>query len=93
MSTDSARRTDRKGGNEMAKQEPQKGRAHPKRIRLLQTVRGDWPIGHMYAAYAGIYEEKDIEVNPHGAVAVKLRDGTLLGVKPDEFEWIGDEKR
>jgi hypothetical protein len=59
-----------------------------KKIRLLQTVRGDWPIGHMYVAYAGIYD--DFVVNPHGAVAVKLRDGTLLGIKPEEFEWIGD---
>lgn len=42
----------------------------------------------MCEAYAGVYEPDQFEVNPNGAVAVRLRDGSLLGIKPNEFEWI-----
>jgi hypothetical protein len=43
----------------------------------------------MYSAGPGVYEA---EVNPHGAVSVKLADGSLLGVKPGEFEWVQGEQ-
>jgi hypothetical protein len=62
------------------------------KIRLFETVRGDWPIGHMFVAYAGVYDEGQFEVNPQGAVSVKIRDGSLLGVKPDEFEWLREDQ-
>ena len=47
----------------------------PRKIRLLKTVRGDWPIGDMYSAGPGEYEA---DVNPHGAVSVRHADGSLL---------------
>ena len=52
-------------------------------IYLPQMVRGDWPIGHRLIAEAGIHEATE---NKFGAVSVVLSDGSLLGVKPDEFE-------
>ena len=60
-----------------------------KRLRLLQTVRGDFPIGHNTIAYARVYEPDEISINPHGAVSVRVSDG-WLGIKPDEMEWIDD---
>ncbi len=58
-----------------------------KRIRILQEVRGDWPFGHTHSIQPGIYEPV---INPHGAVSVKCPDGALLGIKPNEFEWVGE---
>ncbi len=65
----------------------------PRRIRLLTAVRADLPgplhspeialAGQIYEAYC----------NRYGAVSAILADGSLLGVKPDEFEivaWHGD---
>jgi hypothetical protein len=63
-----------------------KDKATPPRIRILRTVRGDWPIGHMYEVPPGIYTP---EVNAYGAVSVRTADGILLGIKPGEFEWEG----
>lgn len=57
----------------------------PQRVRLLVDVRGDWPIGHLTVAPAGEYLA---HLNKYGAVSVIASDGSLLGVKPDEFEWI-----
>jgi hypothetical protein len=56
----------------------------PRRIRVLRTVRGDWPFGHMYSVAPGIYTP---DVNQHGAVSVRTPDGKLLGLKPGEFQW------
>ena len=55
------------------------------KVFLPNTVRGDWPIGHHLIAPAGVHEAVR---NPYGAVSVVLADGTLLGVKPGEFEEV-----
>ena len=55
------------------------------KILLPRMVHGDWPIGHNVIAEAGIHDAVE---NQHGAVAVVLPDGSLLGVKPDEFERV-----
>ena len=55
------------------------------RVVLINTVRGDSPIGHKTVAPAGVY---DAWVNPHGAVSVIAADGQMLGVKPGEFKWL-----
>ena len=55
------------------------------KIFLPRTVRGDWPIGHLLVAKAGTH---DAVRNPHGAVAVVLPSGELLGIKPGEFEEV-----
>jgi hypothetical protein len=55
------------------------------KIYLPQAVRGDWPIGHRVVAEAGVH---DAIANDHGAVAVVLPSGELLGVKPGEFKLI-----
>lgn len=52
------------------------------KIYLPRTVRGDFPIGHHLVAEAGVH---DAVANQHGAVSVVLADGSLLGVKPDEY--------
>ena len=58
------------------------------KVMVLNTVRGDWPIGHNTIAEPGVY---DAYVNPHGAVSVKTESGQLLGLKPSEFEWISKD--
>jgi hypothetical protein len=58
------------------------------KIYLPKLVHGDWPIGHKSIAQPGVH---DAVANQHGAVAVILTDGSLLGVKPDEFEFIEGE--
>lgn len=55
------------------------------KIYLPRTVRGDWPIGHTSVALMGVHNAVR---NPYGAVAVVLADGSLLGVKPGEFEEV-----
>ena len=65
----------------------------PSRIRLPQTVRGDFPIGHAAIAWAGDY---DCDSNAWGAVSVIAANGQRLGIKPAEFEpieWRANEKR
>lgn len=57
----------------------------PVKVVLPTDVHGDFPIGHMTIARGGTHEAI---LNPHGAVCVRGEDGKLLGVKPDEFEWI-----
>lgn len=59
-------------------------KAHMTYVKLRQTVRGDWPIGHHVVAAPGIYPAS---VNPHGAVSAILPDGQL-GIKPSEYEWV-----
>lgn len=53
-------------------------------VRVLWTVRGEGPF-YQNVAYPGLYEA---HVNQHGAVSVRAGNGQLLGVKPDEFEWV-----
>lgn len=57
------------------------------KVYLPRTVRGDWPIGRVFAAEKGYHNAVK---NQHGAVAVVLSDGKLLGVKPGEFEEVQD---
>ncbi len=59
-----------------------------RRIVLLKEVRGDFPIGHNTIASAGVYLPK---LNRHGAVSVVASNGELLGIKPNEFEWLDTE--
>ena len=59
---------------------------NPKRLRLIKTVRGDWPIGHKTVAEARIYNPHEIQINPLGAVSVLTPNG-WLGIKPEEMEW------
>lgn len=56
------------------------------RIRLLKTLRSDWPFSNL-SVPAGIYEA---EMNQHGAVSVRARNGQLLGIKPGEFEFVDE---
>jgi hypothetical protein len=55
------------------------------KVKLTRRVRSDLPFLRDCIAEPGIY---DAYVNPHGAVSVIASDGGLLGVKPDEFEWV-----
>ena len=55
-----------------------------RRVNLMNDVRGDFPFQATYAP-AGDY---DAYVNPHGAVAVIATNGEMLGVKPNEFQWL-----
>lgn len=59
----------------------------PRRIRLLNEVRSDLPFGPRLIAPARVYESSEIVVNAYGAVSVITPTG-VLGIKPDEFEWI-----
>lgn len=56
----------------------------PWRVRLPLTVRGDFPFQDTFAV-PGVYVA---EHNDYGAVSVRAGNGKLLGVKPDEFEWV-----
>ena len=58
-----------------------------KKIILLRDVHGDFPFDNTVAP-AGVYEPS---VNPHGAVSVEATNGELLGIKPDEYEWLNKE--
>src|SRR6266436_7243495 len=55
-------------------------------IRLMQMIRGELPWGPVSVAKAGIYEA---EMNENGAISVRDCNGDLLGVKPDEFIFVG----
>lgn len=62
------------------------GERTPKTIRMLRTVRADWPFaasepvkeGHEYPAWT----------NRYGAVCATFPNGERLGVKPAEFEIV-----
>lgn len=62
----------------------------PKRVRMAKTVHPDFPFfmngGDANVGTKG--QEYDAWVNSHGAVAIVLSNGELLGVKPYEFEVI-----
>lgn len=52
-------------------------------IRLLRDVRGD--LAFSTVARAGVHKAY---LNRLGAVSVIAENGQILGIKPDEFEWI-----
>ncbi len=54
----------------------------PSRVRLLHTVTGDPPFGHVRAE-PGDYE---CESNQWGAVSVTATNGEPLGLRPAEFD-------
>lgn len=56
----------------------------PARVQLKQRVRGDFPF-HATSAEA---TEHDCDCNQWGAVSVRANDGSMLGIKPAEFEPI-----
>lgn len=56
----------------------------PSRVRLVERVRGDGAFRSTIAD-AG---EHDCECNQWGAVSVLARDGSMLGLRPAEFEPI-----
>ena len=58
-----------------------------RKLRLLRTVRSELPFPPFLVAEPRIYEPSELSINPHGAVSVITPKG-LLGVKPDEFEWV-----
>ncbi len=62
----------------------------PRRIKMVITVRPDFPASGRPAVAGDCYEAW---TNSHGAVAAVLPDGNL-GVKPSEFEvteWVNPE--
>lgn len=64
----------------------------PFRIRLLREVRSDMPP-QMGAAFGWKHldcppGERDAWCNDYGAVSVKCDDGSWLGVRPGEFEYV-----
>ena len=59
-----------------------------RRLRLLRKVRSDLPCNTLIAQ-PRVYDPHEIQINPLGAVSLILPSG-VLGIKPDEFEWIGD---
>jgi hypothetical protein len=54
------------------------------KIVVLRRVRGDCPFGYNIIAEPGVYVPF---INPQGAVSVET-NGELLGLKPDEFQWL-----
>jgi len=54
------------------------------KIVVLRRVRGDYPFGSHVVADPGVYIPY---INPYGAVSVEI-NGELLGLKPDEFQWL-----
>jgi hypothetical protein len=56
------------------------------RVRLRHEVASDLPdVLPRSAAGPGVYAA---ELNQHGAVAVRIASGRLLGVKPQEFDFL-----
>lgn len=51
-------------------------------VRLTQLVESELPWSDTFAP-PGVYLA---ESNPHGALSVRATDGTMLGIKPGEFE-------
>lgn len=56
----------------------------PARVRLPAAVRGDFPFSHTMA----LTGDHDCESNQWGALSVRASDGSMLGIKPAEFEPI-----
>ena len=58
------------------------------RIRMLQTVRPDFPQLAKRDSVLWYAEEYEAVSNKHGAISGICKNGDLLGVKPGEFEFI-----
>ena len=54
----------------------------PSRVRILQRVSGDFPVGHYSLVGPG---EFDCTANQYGAVFVIAENGKKLGLRLDEF--------
>lgn len=75
-------------GITLSEDEPKK--KFPKRIILNKTIRGDSIFRRVHAP-PGIYEA---HCNPHGAISVIATNGSMLGIKPGEYEvveWVEDK--
>jgi hypothetical protein len=59
------------------------------KIVVLRKVRGDCPFSNYIVAEPGVYIPF---LNPYGAVSVEI-NGELLGLKPDEFQWLDKPPR
>jgi|GEM_PF-2031932 len=62
--------------------------AEPIRVRITKTVRPDLPDVFADKHVANPGEEYEAESNRNGAVSIIFPDGSRLGVKPGEFEFI-----
>lgn len=58
------------------------------RIRMLQTVRPDFPLLAQRDTVLWYGEEYEAVSNKHGAISGICKNGTRLGVKPGEFEFV-----
>lgn len=63
----------------------------PKRVRMLHTVRGDFPFNlgtnaRDIVALVGVTYE--IQLNKLGAVFLAFSNGAVLGLKPGEFDVV-----
>ena len=56
------------------------------KIRILRNVWSEIPFGPKLSVRRG--EIHAACSNPLGAVCVRFDDGQMLGVRPDEFEWL-----
>jgi len=54
------------------------------KIRLLKQIKSEWPFPPFLVAEPGIYKAHS---NRHGAISIMI-DDHLLGVKPDEFQYV-----
>lgn len=57
-------------------------------LRVKANVTSDLPFSRGGVRAGSVFVGDQIEINPHGAVAVPASDGKLLGLKPAEWEWI-----
>lgn len=72
----------RAGNTQHEHGEWRKPRWVPSRVRLPSKVYGDFPFDSVSAGLGDL----DCESNKNGAVSVKSSDGTMLGLRLDEFE-------
>jgi hypothetical protein len=56
----------------------------PKQVLVLGTVHGDGPFVSTHIG-SGIYE---CHSNKYGAISVRATNGSMLGLKPKEFEVV-----
>lgn len=57
----------------------------PSRVRMNKNVRSDLPDFDEARVCCADGQEYDAWVNSHGALCAIFDDGTMLGLKPDEF--------
>jgi hypothetical protein len=56
------------------------------KVILIRRIKGDFPFQSTIAE-PGVYEAI---LNPQQAVSVIASNGHELGLKPGEFEWLGE---